>query len=147
MDYFEEHEKDHGRQSTWYVSVYNAINHEMSDKWSGLKRFIHVHKEVVCKGKVTHSDRFYISSCFSSDAQFFHEGIRNHWQIENALHYVKDVFHKEDGNRIRKANGPIAFAVFSSIAINLHRKNGQYSIKDGQMINSSNVNELFELLI
>ena len=146
LDSWEEHEKGHGRQSSWYVSVYNAINNDMCGKWRGLKRFVHVHKRVVHKGKISHSDRLYASSSFSSDARFFHQGIRNHWRIENALHYVKDVFHKEDKNRIRKGSGPLASAVFSSVAINLHRKNGQYSIKDGQMVNSSNVNQLFELL-
>jgi len=37
-------------------------------------------------------------------------------------------------------------AVFSSIAINIHRKNGNHSITHGQLKFSSNVNELFKFL-
>ena len=146
VDYFSEQEKDHGRHSTWYVSVYNALNSEMTDVWKGLKRFIHVHKRTIRKTLISHSDRFYITSSYRSDAKYYHQGIRGHWKIENALHWVKDVIHGEDSNQIKTGYGPMNHAVFSSIAINLHRKNGQYSISEGQMINSSNVNELFRLL-
>ena len=107
-----------------------------------MSRFIHVHKKTESKSKLTHADRFYITSCFQSCAKYFHEGIRGHWRIENSLHWVKDVIIGEDQNQIRKDNGPVNSAIFSSIAINLHRKNGQYSISHGHMKNSSNVNEL-----
>lgn len=151
LDYFEQNEKDHGRQSHWYVSVYNALQSEKTKNWKNLSRFIHVHKYTISKDKngerkETHSDRFYISDFFKSDAEFYHFGIRGHWSIENSLHWVKDVIHGEDGNQIKKNNGPVNSAVFSSIAINIHRKNGNHSITDGQLKFSSNVNELFEFL-
>ncbi|MEM6320292.1 MAG: ISAs1 family transposase [Bacteroidota bacterium] len=144
LDYFEAHEKDHGRRSTWYVTVYNALNSIKTVEWKGLRRFIHVHKKTEEKGKGSHSDRFYMSSHYQSSARYYHSGIRGHWSIENSLHWVKDVIIGEDHNQIRKDNGPVNSAVFSSIAINIHRSNGQYSISEGQMKNSSNVNELFE---
>lgn len=146
LDEFNEEEKDHGRHSKWNVRVFNARNSCATESWKGLARFIHVHKHTIEKGKESHSDRLYISSCFQSDAQFYHKGIRGHWSIENSLHWVKDVIHGEDRNQIRTANGPINTAVFSSMAINIHRKNGQISITEGQIINSSNVNELFNLI-
>jgi len=62
------------------------------------------------------------------------------------LHWVKDVIHGEDSNQIRTQNGPVNSSVFSSIAINIHRKNGNHSISDGQMKFSSNVKELFKYL-
>lgn len=144
LDYFEAHEKDHGRSSSWFITVYNALNSHKTTDWKGLSRFIHVHKRTEEKDKLSHSDRFYISSYYQSSAKYFQQGIRGHWRIENSLHWVKDVIIGEDHNQIRKDNGPVNSAVFSSIAINIHRKNGQYSISEGQMKNSSNVNELFE---
>lgn len=151
LDYFEEHEKDHGRQSYWTTNVYNALQSNKTKQWKNLSRFIHVHKCTISKNKngelrETHSDRFYISDFYKSCAEFYHLGIRGHWSIENSLHWVKDVIHGEDGNQIKKDNGPVNSAVFSSIAINLHRKNGNQSITDGQLKFSSNVKELFELL-
>lgn len=147
LDYFEESEKDHGRHSYWYVTVYNALQSNKNPEWKGLTRFIHVHKNTIKNGRDTHSDRLYISSNPTACAAFYHNGIRGHWSIENSLHYVKDVVHGEDGNQIRKGNGPVNTAVFSSIAINIHRKNGNHSITQGQLKFSSNVNELFKFLV
>jgi len=65
------------------------------------------------------------------NAEEFHQGIRGHWGIENRLHWVKDEIHKEDKNKIRCGTGPVAASIFSSIAINIHRKNGNDSISEG----------------
>jgi len=146
LDFFEAFEKDHGRQSQWYVTVYNARQSIKNPEWKGLARFIHVHKNTIKDGQDIHSDRFYISSNPTTCARFYHQGIKGHWSIENSLHWVKDVIHGEDTNQIKKDNGPVNSAVFSSIAINIHRKNGNQSITEGQMKFSSNVNELFKFL-
>jgi predicted transposase YbfD/YdcC len=141
-----EEEKNHGRHSFWYVSVFNARTSFKADEWKSLSRFIHVHKCTIKKGKEIYSNRFYMSDERTIDAKYFHEGIRGHWKIENNLHWVKDVIHKEDDNRIRTNNGPVNSAIFSSIAINLHRKNGNYSITDGQIKFGAKVKDLFGML-
>ncbi len=146
LDYFEEHEKNHGRHSSWYVTVFDASNSYKAKEWKCLRRFIHVHKKTIKKGKVSHSDRLYISDLFTSSAKHFHRSIRGHWTIENSLHWVKDVIHKEDSNRITKANGPINQAVFSSIAINIHRKYGSRSITENQTLFGTNINKLLEFI-
>lgn len=145
VDRFEEHEKDHGRHSSWYVSVFDATLTPQMDEWKNLRRFIHVHKKTIKKGKESHSDRLYISDLFQTCAESFHKGIRGHWTIENSLHWVKDVIHNEDNNRIVKNNGPVNSAVFSSIAINIHRKNGNWSITEGQIKFGTMVDKLFNL--
>ncbi len=145
LSYHEEHEKDHGRHTSWYVTVYNGANHEKALDWKNLNRFIHVHRVCLKKGKEVHSDRLYISDLFHTDAEFFHKGIRGHWGIENRLHYVKDVVHQEDKNRIHSGNGPVNTAIMSTIAINIHRKNGNDSITDGQIRFGAKLNELFVL--
>jgi len=105
-----------------------------------------VHRISISEGKEVHSDRLYISDLYHSDAKFFHQVIRGHWGIENRLHYVKDVVHQEDDNQISKDNGPVNAAVLSTIAINIHRKNGNDSIKYGQIKFRAKVKELFGLL-
>ena len=102
------------------------------------------------KKRQTVNDRLYISSVLSSDAEFFHNGIRNHWspdsyRDENKLHWVKDVIHNEDNNRMNTNNGPINQSIISTIAINIHRKNGNSSITDSQTKFGANVNELFNI--
>ena len=51
LDYFEAFEKDHGRHSYWYVTVYNALQSSKNPEWKGLTRFIHVHKNTVKDGR------------------------------------------------------------------------------------------------
>lgn len=146
IDTFTEEEKNHGRHSIWTVMVFNAIQNEKTSEWKNIRRLIHVHKQTFSKKGESHSNRLYISDLFTTDAAFFHEGIRRHWTIENMLHWVKDVIHREDKNQIRKKNGPVNAAVFSSIAINITRKNGFQSITEGILNFSANVNELFKLI-
>lgn len=137
LDFFKLEEKGHGRHSFWSVSIFSAFNSSKTKEWKGVKRFIHVHKEVFYTGvhtkkRFTYTDRLYISSVQSSDAKYFHEGIRNHWSIENKLHWVKDVIHNEDNNRMSTKNGPINNSIVSTIAINIHRKNGNPSVTDSK---------------
>lgn len=147
VDYFEEREKSHGRDTLWSVRVYEACIGEVNKEWKNLKRIIHVHRIVdKPKGKQVHSDRYYISDLTSIDAAFFHRGIRNHWTIENRLHWVKDVVHREDQNRIRTDNGPVNAAIFSAIAINIHRKNGNDSITNGQIKFCCNLMQAIETI-
>jgi len=146
LDYHFEEEKEHGRHSEWHVRVFDATNNPKAKEWKGLTRFIHVHKRTKKEGHISDNDRLYISSVSNTSAQYHHQGIRGHWTIENSLHWVKDVVHKEDDNRITKNNGPVNSAIFSSIAINIHRKNGNHSITKGQMICNANFFELFEYI-
>ena len=146
LDTYVEYEKNHGRQSSWYVSVFNARTSHKASEWKNLSRFIHVHKHTIKNGKQIYSNRFYISDKSTTSAQYFHEGIRGHWEIENNLHWVKDVIHREDRNAIKTNNGPVNSAVFSTISINIHRKNGVHSITEGQIKFGANVKKLFRLL-
>ena len=151
LDTYEEHENDHGKRSHWYVSVYNARYSEKAEEWKNLTRFIHVHKHTRIreKGQIRdiHSDRYYISDYFESNAQYYHFGIRGHWQIENSLHWVKDVIIGEDKNQVKTGSGPVNRAIFSSFSMNIQRKNEQKSISEGHIKNNTaNVKELFELL-
>ena len=144
LDYYEEHEKNHGRHSSWYVRVFDASDNPKAKEWKNLRRFIHVHKVTTQKGKVSHGDRLYISDRYDTSAQYYHEGIRGHWTIENSLHWVKDVVHNEDKNKIKTDNGPVNTAVLSSIAINIHRMKGIHSITEAQVVANAQFQELFD---
>ena len=150
LDVFQIEEKGHGRHSFWSVSIFSAFHSSKCQEWKGLKRFIHVHKEVFytnphTKKRFTDNDRLYISSLLSSDAEHFHNGVKNHWSIENKLHWVKDVIHNEDNNRMNTKNGPINNSIISTIAINIHRKNGNPSITDSQIKFGADIKELFNI--
>ena len=53
---------------------------------------------------------------------------RNHWGIENKLHYVRDVTFDEDRSRVRKKAGPHVMASLRNLAISLLRMAGADNI-------------------
>ncbi len=53
---------------------------------------------------------------------------REHWQIENKLHWVRDVTFGEDGSTVRAGVGPQALAAIRNLAIGLLRLAGETNI-------------------
>lgn len=149
MEEYCHQEKGHGRHTTWLTKVYDATQSVKTKEWKNLLRYIHVHREIRKKEKgvqkTTIQDAYFIAD-LSLSAQVFHTGIREHWGIENKLHWVKDVVHGEDDNRLCKLNAPVNFSVFSTMSLNIHRKNGAVSITENQILFRANVKELFVLL-
>jgi predicted transposase YbfD/YdcC len=68
---------------------------------------------------------YYLATCTGS-AQALGQPIREHWGIENRLHYVLDESLDEDASRIRR--NPGIFALTRQFALNLLRYNGQTNI-------------------
>lgn len=56
------------------------------------------------------------------------EWIRGHWQIENALHWVRDVTFAEDLSRVRTRHAPQVMAALRNLVISLHRLAGATNI-------------------
>ena len=46
---------------------------------------------------------------------------RGHWEIENRIHYVRDVTYDEDRSRIRTDNGPRVMATIRNLTIAIAR--------------------------
>jgi predicted transposase YbfD/YdcC len=70
---------------------------------------------------ITSDYRVYISSLIRS-ATAFVTMIRQHWDIENKLHWSLDVTFNEDRCRIRKEHAPENVAAVRHIALNLLRQ-------------------------
>ncbi len=71
-------------------------------------------------GKTRHETRFYISS-IDANAEFMAKVIRQHWGVENGLHWVMDMVFRDDECRIRKDNSPANFAAIKHMASNILR--------------------------
>lgn len=54
--------------------------------------------------------------------------VREHWGIENRLHYVRDVTYREDASRVRTGNAPRVMASLRNLAINAFRQAGHTNI-------------------
>jgi predicted transposase YbfD/YdcC len=53
---------------------------------------------------------------------------RGHWEIENRLHYVRDMTYDEDRSQVRRGNLPHAMASLRNIAVSLMRLAGAQNI-------------------
>jgi predicted transposase YbfD/YdcC len=65
--------------------------------------------------------RYYISSRTLSTADFA-AAVRDHWGIENRLHWSLDVIFAEDARRLTEDNAPQNFSLLTKIALNLLRQ-------------------------
>ena len=85
--------------------------------WQGLRAIGSVRSEVIEKGETRVETRYYITSLVSVE-QFAH-CVRNHWSIENQLHWQLDVTFGEDKARTRKDNSPLNWNVMRKTALPL----------------------------
>lgn len=57
--------------------------------------------------------------------------VRNHWHIENRLHWVRDVTFGEDASRVRTGTAPRVMASLRNLAISTLRRHGWGNIAQG----------------
>ena len=54
--------------------------------------------------------------------------VRGHWEIENRIHYVRDVTFDEDRSQVRRGSGPQMMASLRNLTISLLRMAGVTNI-------------------
>src|SRR5499427_3165002 len=123
-NFFDAFDNTHGRRVRRRVwTMTDVASLPALEKWPGLQAVIAVetirmaHKQA----PVTSDYRFSITSLVRS-ADVLAGMIRQHWDIENKLHWSLDVTFNEDRCRIRKDHAPANIAVVRHIALNLLRQ-------------------------
>jgi predicted transposase YbfD/YdcC len=117
--FYETVEKGHGRIETrHYWTMGNTEYLIGAEKWRGLKSIGMVESERIINGNVSTEQRYYLLS-FESDVHKFAESVRNHWSIENQLHWILDVGFKEDASRSSSGYSAENLAVIRHIGLNL----------------------------
>jgi len=120
-----------------------------SQNWQDSKRVIMVESERSFKNgleKTTRQTRYYISSK-AENAEYFTKVTRNHWSIENQLHWYLDVVFNEDKQRVREGNAPENMAIIRKLALQtLLKHKGKKSMKTFRKKIGWNENLLIQVL-
>jgi predicted transposase YbfD/YdcC len=99
------------------------------EEWKGIESIAMVESERTVEGEETSIERRYFISSLEAEAKELGKAIREHWGVENGLHWVLDVGFREDASRIRKDHGPENMATMRHIALNLLKQ--EKSLKVG----------------
>jgi predicted transposase YbfD/YdcC len=113
---------EHGRIETRRYTAFRDIGwlKERHD-WPGLEGVVMVESRREIDGESTQETRFYITS-LTLAAALVGPMIRDHWAIENSLHWVMDMVFRDDECRVRTENAPANFTTLKHMANNLIRK-------------------------
>jgi hypothetical protein len=87
-----------------FVFVYSTPTElNVLEEWPGVQSVLMVEsiRMVKPRGGITTEKRFFLSGLPSEDEQQI-AAIRQHWSIENSLHWVLDVTFREDMSRVRE---------------------------------------------
>jgi predicted transposase YbfD/YdcC len=87
-----------------------------------------VRRTVTKKGKKTVEAVYLITSDRDADPATLAAWVRGHWEIENRLHWVRDVTYQGDKSLVRTGNALRVMASLRRLAISLLRLDGQASI-------------------
>jgi predicted transposase YbfD/YdcC len=124
-DFHETVNNGHGRlehRQCWSIAEQGRISYLNSrGEWQGLQSVAKVTGERGRGDKVSAESRYYISS-LPGDAQQLLWAVREHWGIENRVHWVLDIAFREDESRVRKGHGQQNLATMRQMALNLLRQ-------------------------
>ena len=115
-------------------------------EWVGLKGIIKVKRRSKRKGILSEEIGYFINSREACAGVYF-EGIRTHWEIENSLHWVKDVTFGEDASKIRTNQAPENLSTFRNMALNIFRRNGYNNMAESKRLVANNIRQLCKLII
>jgi predicted transposase YbfD/YdcC len=121
---------EHGRIETRrYTVIHDVAWLQERHGWPGLRSVIVVETTREWRGKTERETRLYISS-LDLAAESVAQMVRDHWSVENNLHWVMDMVFRDDESRVRKDHAPANFATIKHAAFNfLKRAPGKESMR------------------
>ena len=135
LECFTEEEKNRGRFEKRSCVVLEKTDWFREDwQWSGLKTLVMIerHRKTPSDENWSLERHFYITS-LPAEAKEIGRMIRNHWGIENSLHWVLDVTYQEDSCRVRSGHAASNLSTLRKWTLNLFKNaSGPKSVRQKQ---------------
>jgi predicted transposase YbfD/YdcC len=124
------HEDNRGRVEKRTCYITTDLSQIRDQKlWKGLKSVGVIISEREVHGKIEVEKRYFISSRVMAASEML-KVVRNHWKVENQLHWVLDVVFGEDAHQLRVGHGPKNFTTLRKMAHALiKRRQPKHGIK------------------
>jgi predicted transposase YbfD/YdcC len=100
----------------------------IDSSWKGVESVIRVTRSSERDGKSYSTLSYYLSSLMPKSNRIA-KVIRGHWQVENRLHWVKDLIFDEDKSVQKAGNAPINLSIIKNWVLSVFRIHGFESIK------------------
>ncbi|GHO68791.1 hypothetical protein KSC_076830 [Ktedonobacter sp. SOSP1-52] len=125
--------KGHGRREKRHITVSSLLSHYA--EWPGLSQVFKLERQRInAKGQIEQEIAYGITSLPTSYAtpKRLLELVREHWGIENGLHYRRDRTLQEDHSQLRMGHAPHVLALLNNTAIGLMARRGKTNLPHAQ---------------
>ncbi len=139
-------DKGHGRHEQRRLIASTELNDYLD--WPGVGQVFMVERHWRERGECHAAVRYGITSLPPdvADAARLLVLVRGHWQIENGLHYVKDVTLGEDRSLIHMGHGPSIMAILRDTVVSVLHRAGWRTIAERLRYYGGHPKEVFALL-
>jgi predicted transposase YbfD/YdcC len=136
-------DKEHGRIEQRRLTASSALNDYLD--WPYVGQGLKIERETYdCRTQQTRSEIVYgITSlpAAQADSARLMALVRNHWSIENGLHYRRDVPFREDACRMKSRMAAQVLAVLNNLAIGLIRHLGWNNAAEARRFFAARIGE------
>ena len=101
-----------------YTVLHSTEGIGHAEAWAGLTTIGLCFSERTVQGKTSSECRFFIGDKKAS-VKYYARGLRQHWGMENNLHWQLDVSFGEDGDRVQKRTAAENLALLRRLTLSL----------------------------
>jgi len=120
QEYSEDADKAHGRIEERSIKMIE-MPWEYNNEWRHIKKIACItrlrHKKVQGKWQKTEEEAYVITSCKAVSAQELLRINREHWSVENRIHWVRDVVFREDNCTVHKRTAAQVLTALRNVVI------------------------------
>jgi predicted transposase YbfD/YdcC len=121
---YETEEDGHGRHEKRHYTILPVPDRGIRNKesWEELAVIGVCYRERTEKGK-TSEETVYLIGSRAMAAERYGKAMRDHWQIENGLHWHLDITFREDANRVQQRTEAANFSLLRKMALSMLKRN------------------------